>query len=110
MISRNSANQIARGVLVVLVFIHLILPFTPANEHPELHIKIANVLFGFSFLGFTTLSFSHPRASFRGALLFLFALFLFSAATGGSPLTEGIIAKFTFAAGLILGIHANPRL
>ncbi|MBK1877319.1 hypothetical protein [Pelagicoccus mobilis] len=109
MIQRDSATHIARGVLVVLVFIHLILPFTPANHHPELHIKIASILFGFGFLAFTALSFEKPRAAFRGGLIFLLALYLVSAATGASPITEGILPKFIFATGLILGIHTNPQ-
>ena len=109
MISRNSANQIARGVLVVLVFIYLILPFSFSQNGTELPAKAGSVLFGFSFLGSVALSYPFPRAAFRYGLILLLALYVFLAATGSTPVSQGILPKFIFAGGLILGVQANQR-
>ena len=40
---RAAARLAGNGSLGLLAFIHLVLPFTPANPHPELHIKIGLV-------------------------------------------------------------------
>ncbi|MBH53904.1 MAG: hypothetical protein CMI18_06100 [Opitutaceae bacterium] len=53
----------ARTSLVLLAFIHLVLPFTLVNHHPELHIKIASIVFGFAFV---VTSFMNPIAGLGG--------------------------------------------
>jgi len=90
-------SYMAQVVLYLLVVIHWVLPFTPVNQHPEPHIKIAALGIGAIFLMFAQLSYRRPRQSFAGGLVFLLTLYTVSAVTGASPITEGLVVKLLFA-------------
>ncbi|WDE07872.1 hypothetical protein SG34_013875 [Thalassomonas viridans] len=90
-------SYMAQVVLYLLVVIHWVLPFTPVNQHPEPHIKIAALGVGAIFLLFAQLSYTRPRQSFAGGLIFLVILYIVSAVTGASPITEGLVVKLLFA-------------
>ncbi|WDE01505.1 hypothetical protein [Thalassomonas actiniarum] len=100
--SEFKLSYMAQVVLYLLVVIHWLLPFTPVNQHPEPHIKIAALGIGAIFLMFAQLSYSRPRQSFAGGLIFLLILYIVSAVTGASPITEGLVVKLLFAALLLV--------
>ncbi|WDE14173.1 hypothetical protein [Thalassomonas haliotis] len=95
-------SYMAQVVLYLLVVIHWLLPFTPVNQHPEPHIKIAALGVGAIFLMFAQLSYTRPRQSFAGGLIFLLTLYIVSAVTGASPITEALVVKLLFAALLLV--------
>lgn len=53
-------KQTGHGTLFLLAFIHLVLPFTAANSHPEARIKVAATILGVSFLALTIVAFRAP--------------------------------------------------
>mgnify|MGYP004224038015 CR=1 FL=1 len=63
----NSGLTCARVVLLALVGIHLILPFTPANTHPERRIILVSLVLGVLFLTLSLTSYSRPFTSFLTA-------------------------------------------
>lgn len=94
---------VGRTVIFALVGIHLILPFTPVNRHPEGRIIIASLIIGIVFLGLGLLSFRKQFISFFAALILLIIVIAVSALSGASPLQEGIIVKIVLVAGLMYG-------
>jgi len=99
----------ARAVLFLLVAIHFVLPFTPANTHPERRILVASMILGAIFLACVITSYRRPFASFAAALSVLLLVYVISAVSGTSPIAEGLVVKIVFAAGLIYGL-ASARL
>ena len=95
---------LAKGVLFVLVLIHFILPFTPANPHPELRIKIASLVLGSLFLTLGIRSLTRPRSNLIAGLVLLLIVYAVSAVSGASPITEGWPIKIMFACLLAAGI------
>lgn len=100
---------LARGVLFLLVFIHWILPFTPANRHSSSRITIASLILGALFLGIGIKSISYPSRYFTIGLVLLLTVYVISALSGASPIAEGLIVKILFALFLILGIIAAKK-
>ena len=102
---RTSVGVIcARTVLLILVAIHLVLPFTPINTHPELRIKVASLILGASFLLLGLASFRRPFFAFVAALTLLLVVYIVSAVSGASPVLEGLPVKIIFVAGLAYGL------
>ena len=102
---RTSVGVIyARTVLLALVAIHFVLPFTPVNPHPELRIKVASLILGALFLLLGHASFRRPFFAFAVALTLLLVVYMVSALSGASPITEGLPVKIIFAAGLAFGL------
>ena len=104
---RKTPVFLARGVLYLLVTIHLILPFTPVNPHPELRIKIAGIILAALFLTLGIRSLRKSNSSFKSGLALLLIVYLVSAATGASSLGEGLIVKIVFASLLGAGIYST---
>lgn len=98
------AINLARGVLFLLVFIHFILPFTPANPHPELQIKIGSLILGTFFLALGVWSLKSPFSGLGIGLLLLLLVYFVSSTTGASPITEGLPVKVVFVVILFAGI------
>ena len=90
-----------RMVLAGLVLIHLTLPFTPLNPHPQLRIRVASLILALLFGLLTWRSRSAPRAAFAIGVVLLMGVYAVSASTGASPLTEGWLVKLVFAAVLL---------
>jgi len=98
---------VGRAVLGLLAAIHLVLPFTPANEHDELQIYLAAVVIGSFFAYLIWMSFGRPRrALVVGAVMFV-AVEAVAAVTGASPLTEGWAVKLALTAAYAYAIVAN---
>ena len=91
---------IGRIVLMLLVGIHWVLPFTPVNPHEEARIIVASVFLGAAFLTLLVWSYRNPRRAFAAAVGLLALVIAVSAATGASPLLEGAVVKLVFLAGL----------
>ena len=102
-------QYVARAVLYLLVFIHVVLPFTPVNPHPELHIKAAGVLIGALFAGLAFRSHRHPFSAFLAAGVALSLVIALSAATDRSPIQEGWAVKLLLVSGLTWGAFASSR-
>lgn len=105
---RKAPVFLARGVLFLLVLIHLILPFTAVNPHPEIRIKIASIILAVLFLTVGIRSLRKPNSSFKSGLALLLIVYSLSAVTGASPLGEGLIVKIVFACLLVAGIYSTP--
>ena len=98
----NFRKWMGRTTLFLLTVIHLILPFTPANQHEGKQIIIGAMVIGIIFLFFTIRSFRHPyRFSFYG-LIFFWVVNFTAAAMEASPLSEGWVVKLIFSITLIL--------
>ncbi len=103
-VSAKTSSLFARIVIFTLVGIHLILPFTPVNTHPEQRIVIASLILGVLFLSLGLASFKRPYRSFLTALVLLLAVYVISAVSGASSWQEGLVVKVLFVAGLIYGL------
>ena len=80
---------VGRGLLYLLVFIHLVLPWTPANRSDENTILIGALTIGVGFLVISVWSHRNPRPAFTaGAVLFL-VVEVVADATDASPWSEG---------------------
>ena len=101
--------SIGRVVLLLLVGIHWILPFTPANPHEEMRIVIASLVLGAAFLTLALQSYSHATRSFvlTGALLTV--VITVGALTGASHVVEGAGVKVLFLSGLGWGTFKAGR-
>ena len=97
---------LARGVLSILVLIHVILPFTAVNPHPQLRIKIGSLVLAALFFGIALYSISRPLQALISGFTLLLAVYVVSALTGASPITEGLQVKIAFVLLLSLGIMA----
>lgn len=110
---RITGNIVARTIglftLGLLAFIHLVLPFTSANSHPEPHIRVAAVLIGSAFLTLLVLGRVRPRGALAVGLLFFVAVSGVAAATGRSPAQEGLPVKIVLALGLGVGLASTYR-
>lgn len=96
----------ARTVLVTLVLIHFILPFTPINTHPQFRIVVGSLVIGTSFLLLLGMSFRVPGKAFATAIVLLAGVYVVSALTGASPFAEGLVIKVLFLAVLVRGLIA----
>ena len=94
----------ARAVIFILVFIHLILPYTPVNRHEGIQIPIGAGVIGVWFLVLALKSYRYPRKYFIFALAFFWGVTLLAAVTRASPIMEGIVIKLLFSFGLLWGI------
>ncbi len=92
--------NVGRVVLFLLVGIHWILPFTPANPHEEVRIVVASLVLGAAFLTLGLRSYRHATRSFTLAGALLTLVITVSALTGASPLGEGAVVKVLFLSGL----------
>ena len=90
--------------MLTLVGIHLILPFTPVNTHPETRILVASLILGVLFLTLVIASYRKPQSSFVTALVVLLIVYAVSAISGASPIAEGLAIKVLFVAGLVYGV------
>lgn len=99
-------RYLARGVLFLLVLIHWILPFTPANQHSELRVVVASIFLGAAFLWIGIKSISQPGRYFAIGLILLLAVYAISALSGASPIDEGLVVKVIFVLFLILGLFS----
>ena len=102
--------KLGRGVLFVLMFIHFVLPFTPVNQHPELQIRVGSLILGIAFLFFAIRSFSAPFVYLLFGLILLVSVYAVSAATGASPMEEGLIVKIVFSLCLFVGVISALRV
>ncbi len=92
-----------RTVLILLTIIHLILPFTPVNEHEGSQIIVGALIIGSLFLWLTICSFQNPHRNFLRGLLLFWGVNVLAALTGASPLSEGWGVKLVFSLILIFG-------
>jgi hypothetical protein len=98
----RAAARLAGSVsLWLLAVIHLVLPFTLANTHSEVHIKIGAVLIWSVFLGLAMLSRRAPRATAGAGLLFFLVVSSTAAATQRFPVEEGLAIKLFFVLTLL---------
>ena len=88
------------GTLFLLAFIHLVLPFTAVNSHPEARIKIAATILGVSFLALAIAAFRRPIPALLIGLGLFLAVCVVAALGGSSPLSEGWPIKLLFVATL----------
>jgi len=94
---RSVGFGIGRGLLYLLVFIHLVLPWTPANQSDDAAILVGALVIGFGFLAIAIWSRRNPRSAFTaGATLFLLVETV-ADATGASPWAEGWPIKLTLS-------------
>lgn len=100
-------QYLARGVLFLLVFIHWVLPFTPANQHSELRIIFASAILGTAFLAIAIKSIRQPGRYFTAGLLLLLIVYAISALSGASPLKEGLVIKVLFVIFIAFGIISD---
>ena len=91
---------VGRAVLMLLVGIHWVLPFTPVNPHEEARILVASVILGAAFLALMLWSYRNPRRAFAAAAALLALVIAVGATTGASPLLEGAVVKVLLLAGL----------
>ena len=94
----------ATGALWILALIHLLLPFTPANPHPEAHIRVGAVVIGLVFVSLGVSARTSPRRSAIAGLLFFLLVSAVAAVTGRSPIEEGLALKLLLVAGLTAGV------
>ena len=93
-------QRAGHAILFLLAFIHLVLPFTVANSHPELRIKVAAVILGIAFLSLAVAGFRYRYpATVLGLVLFV-GVCITAALGGSSPLAEGWPIKLLFLASL----------
>ena len=85
--------SIGRVVLFLLVGIHWILPFTPADPHEKVRIVVASLVLGGAFLTLGLRSYRHATMSFTLAGALLTVAITVSALTGASPLGEGAVVR-----------------
>jgi hypothetical protein len=105
----RAAVRLAGSVsLSLLAAIHLVLPFTPVNPHPEINIKIGAVLIGSVFLGLAILSRRAARAAAGAGLLFFLLVSSTAAATQRSPFEEGLAIKLFFVLTLLFCLLHAP--
>ena len=102
--------KLAQGVLFLLVFIHWVLPFTPANQHSELTILVGSLILGGAFLFLGVRSIKSSFVYLLSGLILLLIVYAVSAATGASPLSEGSVVKVLFTALLLLGVFSAKKL
>jgi hypothetical protein len=105
---------VGKGLLYLLVFIHLILPWTPANQSDEDTIVVGALLIGIGFLAIAIWSRTNPRSALTaGAVLFLIVETV-AAATGASPWSDGWPIKLTlsglFAYSLAAAWSSTPEI
>ena len=99
---RSLARLTGRSALWILALIHLVLPFTPVNSHPEAQIKIAAVAIGSVFLALAVVWPRAPRAASAAGLVLFIAISSVAAATQRSPIEEGWVVKLFFVVSLAL--------
>ena len=87
-------------MLFLLVGIHWILPFTPADPHEKVRIVVASLVLGGAFLTLGLRSYRHATMSFTLAGALLTVAITVSALTGTSPLGEGAVVKVLLLSGL----------
>jgi predicted branched-subunit amino acid permease len=100
---------LGRLVLGLLVAIHWILPFTPANQHEEMRIIVASLILGAAFLALLVRSYKHPTASFSIATGLLALVVSVSAITAASPILEGALVKLVFLGSLAWAVGRSRR-
>ena len=88
------------GTLFLLAFIHLVLPFTVVNSHPETRIKVAALVLGVAFLALAIAAFRRPYPALLIGLCVFLAVCAVAALGGSSPLSEGWPVKLLFVATL----------
>jgi hypothetical protein len=94
---RSVGVGVGRGLLVLLTVIHLVLPWTPANNSDDGVILVGALVIGGGFLATAVWSRRNPRPALTvGAILFL-AVETVAAATGASPWEEGWPIKLTLS-------------
>ena len=99
-----------RIVLFTLVGIHFVLPFTSVNRHEQTRIIVGSMILGALFLSLGIASFRKPFIAFATGLGLLLGVYALSAATGASPLMEGMVVKMLFAMGLGYGLIEGRKL
>ena len=103
---RSTGIRVGRGLLYLLVFIHLVLPWTPANQSDEGTILVGAILIGAGFLGLAIWSRRNPRLALTaGAVLFAIVETV-AALTGASPLSEGWPIKLTLSGLFVYAVAA----
>ena len=106
---RKLARAGGTAALWGLALIHLVLPLTPANQHPEVRVKISAALIGVMFLALAILARrTHWRAMAAGLVLFLVVSGT-AALTGRSPVEEGLLVKLFFVLALSAAVVAGDR-
>ena len=105
---------VGKGLLYLLVFIHLALPWTPANQSEDDTIVVGALLIGIGFLAIAIWSRRNPRAALTaGAVLFLIVETV-AAMTGASPWSEGWLIKLAlsglFAYSLVAAWSSTPEI
>ncbi len=103
-----SRPVLARVVLNPLVFIHLILPFTPVDQHEETGIVVVSMCLGMAFLWLSRWSHQRGRRVFATGGALLTCVIALSHATGASPIAEGWPVTLVFLTGLAYGIWSLP--
>ena len=93
---------VGRSILAILVGIHWILPFTPANQHEETRIIVASLILGAAFLSLWVWSYRRPARAFATSTGLLGLVIAVSSITEASPLAEGAVVKALFLSGLCL--------
>jgi len=97
---------VGRGLLYLLVFIHLVLPWTPANQSDDGTIVVGALLIGIGFLAIAIWSRGNPRAALTaGAVLFLIVETV-AATTGASPWSDGWPIKLGLSALFVYSLAA----
>ena len=108
---RKLARAGGTAALWGLALIHLVLPLTPANQHPEIRIKISAALIGVVFLALAILARRLHRRATTAGLLFFIVVSATAALTGRSPVEEGLIVKLFFvlalSAAMVAGDHSR---
>lgn len=100
---------LGRFVLALLVAIHWILPFTPANQHEETRIIVASLILGAAFVALLVRSYRNPTASFSIATGLLALVVTVSAITAASPIREGAVVKVVFLGSLAWAVERSRR-
>ena len=73
----------------MLVFIHLVLPWTPANQSDDDTIVVGALLIGIGFLAIAIWSRSNPRSALTAGTVLFLVVETVAAATGASPWSDG---------------------
>ena len=103
---RSIGISVGRGLLYLLVFIHLVLPWTPANQSDDDTIVVGALLIGVGFLAIAIWSRRNPRPALTaGAALFLIVETI-AAATGASPWSDGWPIKLALSGLLAYSLAA----
>ena len=101
----------AGGTLALwgLALIHLVLPLTPANQHPEARIKVSAALIGVLFLVLAILARRMRRRAMAAGLLLFIVVSATAALTGRSPVEEGLVVKLFFVLALSAAVVAGDQ-